>query len=79
MELEIKILQDLWRMDGRVVDEKYRGDQYLSYKRAVRTLNENGYIIGVIDNSDTVGWEDSIVSLKNAELTAKGEALLKSL
>lgn len=79
MELEIKILQDLWRMDGRAVDEKYRGDQYLSYKRAVRTLNKNGCITGVIDNSDTVGWEDSIVSLKNAELTAKGEVLLKSL
>ena len=75
MNLKEQILKDLNEMDGSAVDNKYN-NIYGKYKIAVAELQKDGLIVGATAFYYKNTQEPEVVSLKTAELTQKGKALL---
>lgn len=79
MNLKEQILKDLNEMDGSAVDNKYNNiynNIYGKYKIAVAELQKDGLIVGATVFYYKNTQEPEVVSLKTAELTQKGKALL---
>ena len=75
MNLKEQILKDLNEMDGSAVDNKYN-NIYGKYKIVVAELQKDGLIVGATVFYYKNTQEPEVVSLKTAELTQKGKALL---